>query len=259
MPTATKKKVETEEICTDLLIGFCLDRSPSMSGLTASTIKGVNDFLDSHRAEKGDTWLSLCLFDGQFDIRYVATSLKDVAPMSGIEGPNIYRCGGNGTALYDAVDVTIEGIQAWHNAHPEFGGKTLIVILTDGQENMSRKWAGQHGLDHVNGLIADKTALGWDFVFMGAGQSAWLEAKQFTSIPAAQTMVYAASPEGTISSTAGLVGSTVSYRSASKHYAGATLNNSITDWQVANDNAGLGIGVDKTSKPEHKGRVTKKK
>src|SRR5258708_29853731 len=53
---ATKKKAAPN---TDLLIGFALDRSPSMAKLTAATIAGFNQCLDEQRKEQARTFLSV--------------------------------------------------------------------------------------------------------------------------------------------------------------------------------------------------------
>lgn len=96
-----------------------------------------------------------------------------------ITGPNAYKPDG-GTPLLDAVAVTIKGTEAWLAKHPEFTGKVITVVLTDGEENTSTEWHLNHpmveGDDRdLGGLIQWKQDEGWEFIFLGAGGSAWLE------------------------------------------------------------------------------------
>lgn len=161
---------------TDVLINYVIDKSGSMSSLADATIRGVNGFLDDQRTGDGTLLLSMTLFDTDFDVRYVATDLTDVAPLG--SRANRYSPSG-GTALYDAVVTTIQGVDAWLALNPHFKGDVVTVIQTDGEENASRTAT----LDEVNALISDRTRRGWEFVFQGIGQAAWTEAQKFTSIP----------------------------------------------------------------------------
>lgn len=167
----------------DVLINFVLDRSGSMIGVKQSTIDGFNSFIADQREEEGEARLSLTFFSSQMESRYVATPLSEVAPLGSSENP--YTPGG-ATALLDAVGATIKGTEAWLNKNPEFDGRVVCVILTDGQENSSRAWhikqpavAGDE--KDLGGLISWKQNEGWEFMFLGAGGSDWLE-KSFGSI-----------------------------------------------------------------------------
>jgi hypothetical protein len=164
----------------DVLIGFVLDRSASMSPVINDTVRGFNEFIDSQKDDEGEALLSLTLFNSELEVRYVAQRLADIPPMTAFEGPNAYSTGSN-TGLFDAVGVTVKGIEQWVANHPQFTGHVKMVILTDGQENASHVWhinAGgvKDGDDHdLLGLIQWKQKEGWEFIFLGAGGSEWLE------------------------------------------------------------------------------------
>lgn len=160
----------------DAHISFVLDQSSSMGSLVDATIKSFNSFVKGQREVEGNAWLSLTLFDTEFDVRYVAWNVKDLPDMS-TSGSNHYNPSGM-TALYDAVAVSIKGAEKWKANNDWFDGKMIVVIQTDGQENSSREWT----IDRLNDLIKAKRAEGWEFIFMGTGQAAWLEAKKFTSL-----------------------------------------------------------------------------
>ena len=152
-------------------INFVLDKSGSMGVAWRGTIDGFNTFLHEQQAVPSDAWLSLTLFDTSFDARLVAWGLRDVPDLGSRDNP--YTTGGN-TALFDAVGVTIEGTDVWLQRHPWFGerqGRVVCTILTDGEENSSKRWTQAA----INDLIQAKQEQGWEFVFLGAGGSAWLE------------------------------------------------------------------------------------
>ncbi len=169
---AKKSKADQQ---TDVLLAWCIDRSGSMGWLTDDTIDGFNKFLEEQKGLPGNAWLSMVLFDDTFQAPVVAMDITEVAPLT----RQTYYVGG-GTALYDAVGVTIDGIEGWLNNNPKFGGKVLVTIWTDGGENASTKWSR-----HIGGLklmmdrIREKQDEGWIFSFLGAGGAAWTEGEQF--------------------------------------------------------------------------------
>lgn len=165
-----KKKV------TDVLVGFVLDKSPSMSHLVPDTIKGFNTFLEEQQALDGDAYLSLTLFDQNLNVPLVAQEIKDCPQMGTVQLP--YRIDGMGTALYDAVGATILGIEGWLKNNKTFKGEVVIVVWTDGEENMSRTWT----LANLLAKIQEKRDAGWQFSFLGSGGSAWLEGQNFVKV-----------------------------------------------------------------------------
>jgi hypothetical protein len=165
----------------DVLIGFVLDKSSSMGMCTESTISGYNEFMKEQRNQPGTALLSLTLFDTSFTVRYTATPLSLTEDLS----RGNYHPHGN-TALFDAVGVTIKGIEAWQAKNPDFTGPVKVVILTDGEENSSREWHVNHPVipgddKDLGGLIDWKQKEGWEFIFLGSGGASWLE-KTFSHV-----------------------------------------------------------------------------
>jgi hypothetical protein len=70
------------------------------------------------------------------------------------------------TALYDAVGMSVTKTRAFLDSlNPDDRPEDIIVvILTDGMENVSRTW----DLRQVARLITDAEDDGWQFVFLGA-------------------------------------------------------------------------------------------
>lgn len=222
----------------DCLINFVLDSSSSMSSQRAGTVEGVQALLDEQLALPGKTRLSLTLFNTEFEVRYVAKNAAKL-PRFG-EGTNPYQPSGM-TALLDAVGSSIQGTEAWLAAHPDFKGRVMCVILTDGQENASKLWhinrtgqAVNPGLDFgtiprsrsvlyqptsffpqpapqvfspeydLGALIERKQADGWEFVFLGAGGSAWLEQTFGSYVPKGAIVRTVASDRGSRRTYAGV-------------------------------------------------------
>lgn len=240
----------------DTLIALVLDKSGSMAGLRQSTVDGFNQFLDEQRGAEnaGDAFVSLTLFDTSFDVRYVGVPIDQVPPLG--SPTNQYTTGGN-TALYDAVGVTVKGAEAWV-ANQDFGGKVVVVIMTDGQENQSRQWhiwpnPSVEDDKDLNNVIQAKQNEGWEFVFLGAGQSAWLEAKHFTAIPHAHQVSYAASAASHAGTYAGTSATMTNLRSA--NFAGDSSYRLAGD--LMSNTASVAVEDPTGEKPaEHKGRIT---
>ena len=66
-----------------------------------------------------------------------------------------------GTPLYDSVGKTIEHA----NSLAKKGDKVMLMIDTDGEENMSREF----NQDNIKKLVEDKKEEGWAFLFMSSG------------------------------------------------------------------------------------------
>lgn len=212
----------------DVLINFILDKSGSMASVTDATIEGANSFLKDQAEQPGQAYLSLTLFDTAFDVRHVAKPLAEVKPLD----HSSYRPGGM-TALFDAVGTTIKGTEAWLTNHPEFTGQIVVVTLTDGQENSSREWHINNpmidGDDRdLNGLIQWKQAEGWQFVFLGAGGSSWLE-KTFTTVDAASFAAYDNNPVSTRDVYAAASSSLSVSRSTGKRFSGEAITSARKD------------------------------
>lgn len=181
-------------------VAFVLDASGSMGSVRDATISGVNGFLAEQRAEPGDAWMSLTLFDTSMDPRFVAWGIADLPDLG--SPSNRYSPGG-GTALFDAVGVTIAGTDAWlaNNAwFTDAGGRVLLVVLTDGQENSSKEFSQEK----VNDLLKAKQDEGWDVQFLGSGGSEWLERTFAASVAKERIAAYAHAPGETSASYSGM-------------------------------------------------------
>lgn len=165
------KKSQGAERLTELV--FILDRSGSMSGLEADTIGGFNSLLAEQQATPGKALLSTVLFDDESAVVHNRVPIDRVPPLTARD----YRVGGC-TALLDAVGGAIHHIgncqkYADDDARPT---RTLVVIITDGEENASRKYTFQR-VKHM--IERQQKRFGWEFLFLGANMDAIAEAARY--------------------------------------------------------------------------------
>ncbi len=102
---------------------------------------------------------------------------------------------GGSTALVDAIGRTIDKIDnaQKHSAEDYRAEKVMFVIITDGYENASRKYTSSQ----VKELIEHhKTALKWEFIFLGANMDA-VETARHYGISADRAVDYVPDAVGT--------------------------------------------------------------
>jgi hypothetical protein len=162
-----------------------------MMPVTDATCEGFNQFKTDQKANPGESLMTLTLFDTTFDTRFVGTSLDDIPDLGLIT--NSYNPGGM-TALFDAVGESIKKTERWVKEH-KWTDRVMVVTLTDGQENSSIHWhvrnpRTENDAFDVAGLIDWKQKEGWDFVFLGAGGTDWLE-RTFQNLPQENFFAYA--------------------------------------------------------------------
>lgn len=156
---------------------FILDRSGSMGGLEADTIGGYNAMLHKQKAVDGECRITTVLFDNRYELLHDRIDICAVSPLTAEE----YTVGGS-TALLDAIGHTIHkiGDAQKHTTEDYRAEKVLFVIITDGQENASRRYSAEK----VKALIEhQKFTYGWEFIFIGANIDAVETAGHFGIAP----------------------------------------------------------------------------
>lgn len=145
---------------------FILDRSGSMQDVKESTISGFNEYINTLKNDKeSDYRMTLVTFSGDHTKQYKDRHIKEV---DGLNSES-YRPDGN-TALYDAACETLLDFELGD------ADKALFVIMTDGEENSSRKYTEK---DFRNFAHILKSAGRVSFVFLGANQDAWVNAQKW--------------------------------------------------------------------------------
>ncbi len=150
----------------DILLGMVVDRSGSMDSIWDDTVGGIKTFLKDQRALEGRAFLTLVGFDNEYTLVY------DSAPLDTVQEPLKGLYPRSSTALVDSVYKAIRHVE-YTQKFNQFAPKDVVfVIVTDGYENASR----EHTTEELSKLIERKQEEGWQFVFLGADQSAWSSA-----------------------------------------------------------------------------------
>lgn len=146
-------------------IVFLVDRSGSMETMGEEVVQGFNKFVQEQQAAQTNSKrvvkLTTLAFDDSISIVHDRVDLADVMPCT----EKTFEPQGM-TALFDAV---LTGTQMMDINLKTSKSKVLFVILTDGQENASRRLTSHHVF---NKLVRSKRTQGWEFVFLAANQDA---------------------------------------------------------------------------------------
>ena len=151
-------------------ITIILDSSSSMNAIADAAIAGFNGFVRDQQAIPGAATVTLVQFNSRRRVTFEAAPIHDVPDLD----RESYRPNG-GTALLDAVGSTIDetGRRLAALAEHARPAKVIVVVITDGQENASRRYSR----DAVARAIThQRQKYGWRFVFLGANQDSILEA-----------------------------------------------------------------------------------
>ncbi len=141
---------------------FVLDQSGSMCDCVDSTLSGIESQNKKIKAiaqefPDQDIRVGLTVFSNEVDIRFANLPVDQLPNVNQIN----YRPSG-GTALLDGIGLSINRVnQLFENE----GDTAIIVILTDGYENVSKFFS----LAQIQDLIKTKEASGkYSFSFLGA-------------------------------------------------------------------------------------------
>ena len=137
-------------------VKIVLDESGSMGAVINDTIGGFNTYINKLKEDGVDYEVSLTKFSNTASVIYVDKPIGDVEELN----RDTYSPNGL-TALLDAVGKTI--------SESKGDGKTLLLILTDGEENFSQEYK----LELIRDMIKEKEKAGWTIVYLGAGQDVW--------------------------------------------------------------------------------------
>ena len=180
---------------------FLLDRSGSMSSTKKDAMGGFDEFIKEQvETTEGECQVTLCQFDTDgFDVVYENKPVAEVPPL--VLMPR------GGTPLIDAMGqvITETGKRFENMPDARRPDNVVVVIITDGQENSSRKYSREQ----VMAMVEHQTERYlWRFMYLGANQDAIAEAASY-GVKSADAMSFAANTEGTKGS----------YKSASSNVA----------------------------------------
>ena len=144
-----------------------LDASGSMSCIQNDIKGSFNAFLDKQREEPGKTVFDLYQFNDEA-VRLVKSA--DLAQFHD-DLMSRYECTGC-TALNDAVCIAMDTIGQEFASMPEEErpANVLCVIITDGEENASKKFSTKDVKERIE---HQKTKYNWEFVYLAADPDAF--------------------------------------------------------------------------------------
>jgi len=216
--TVTEEVIEKKVIETHYLL--ILDKSGSMSSVRDVTISGLNEQIQTiKKLEKQfpdqKYYISLITFDNTVQENFLN---KPSSELNEMEQKDYVPSGM--TALLDAMGHGITRLE--DKLRPEMDSKdkivtAVVVVMTDGYENASKKWSNKQVKELVERLNKDNH---WDISFIGASKDAFLTGQDY-GIKNGNIAFYTASAAGTST-----LNSTIA---ASFYNRGVTMNNASTD------------------------------
>lgn len=167
------------DVTSKTLVTFLIDRSGSMGMIQDATIEGFNAYLETLKRAPVEIDFTLVQFDSvAIDVLCRAVPIAQVEPRSRLN----YQPR-SGTPLIEAAIKTIRATEEALTKRVD-QPKVIVAIQTDGEENQSGL---EFTRDLLVSMVADKTAAGWEFVFLGSGINAYAQSAAM-GIAAANTM-----------------------------------------------------------------------
>jgi uncharacterized protein YegL len=147
-----------------------LDRSGSMQSIRHDMEGGLELFVKEQQADKaGECRLTLVQFDNEPQTVFTARAIDKV--------PRIELVPRGSTALLDALGSTIESVGKRLSEMDEAQrpGKVLVLVITDGEENSSRRFTQEQ----VKAMVEHQTeTYQWQFAYLGANVDAFAQASR---------------------------------------------------------------------------------
>ena len=166
-----------------------LDASGSMESIENDVKGSFSNFLQTQREIEGKTVFDLFQFSDE------VTRLVKSADLALFKDDLMkkYKCSGC-TALNDAVCTAIDTIGKEFAAMPENERPehVLFAIITDGEENASRKFTTEDVKDRIE---HQTNVYNWNFDFLAANQDAFATGRQM-GLMMEDCATFEASPEG---------------------------------------------------------------
>ena len=154
----------SQEIKKKINIKFLLDESGSMANMGREPVDGMNNFYEEQK--KAGEFISTLAFFNE-ELKYVHKN-KVGSEVERVTYSDFYPR--RMTSLYDAIGQMIEDQKEGDSKDSQ----TIFIILTDGQENNSKKYNSED----IKKLITQmETEYGWKFVYLGANQDSFTSAQ----------------------------------------------------------------------------------
>lgn len=201
------KRVKTNKLAKKIktYVAMILDQSGSMASIKAETISHFNEQLEEivKNSADMDTRISLVVFNNKVEVKLANVSTATIKPLTN----KTYNPNGT-TAMYDAIGSTIEMLEKLKDINKK-NVAVLFVVVSDGEENSSKKYNQEHIANKIKKLQKTKR---WTFTYLGANQDL-SEVSKKLNIPTGNTMAFVANDAGMLRATAQSVSSMGTYMS----------------------------------------------
>lgn len=181
-------------------VAFVLDKSGSMNTIRDATISAFNEQMQEHKintSNGGEIFLSLVQFNNVVDETFFNQPIEEI--VGELDKEQYVPLGG--TALYDAIGHTITKLQ---KVDAPGDNAFLVIILSDGEENSSRKYNAVS----LSSQIKELESTGrWTFQYIGCSDSAIKQVQKL----GVKTTAFANTDLGTTIMSAKLKGATSTY------------------------------------------------
>lgn len=157
----TIKAKDVQEKKGKVFISFVLDESGSMATGREQIVSGMNEQIQTLKrrfTDSADVCVSFVKFADNIISLYEGKTLDDLKEFE----THAYKPNGS-TALYDAVGYTIDMMQRMDGINEE-GNSSLLVIVTDGEENASRHFNSKQIAEKIKALNDTKK---WTVTYLG--------------------------------------------------------------------------------------------
>lgn len=204
-------------------ISVILDRSGSMHSIRPDIEGGFDRFIADQRALPGECTVSLAQFDNRYE------TVLDRVPIAAV--PPLHLEPRGMTALLDAIGRTVNRTRHSLAALAEGDRPTrvLLVIVTDGYENASRRMT----YESVKSLLEERQKVaGWQVLFLAANLDAAQEGARF-GVDADAALSFVADSQGSSDAWRSASISTTAFRT--RRAAKATFTKDDADKQQRAD------------------------
>lgn len=159
-----------------------IDTSGSMHNIAHEASQGFNQFVAEQREVPGEARLSLYTFNS------VVKKVHEGVHLASVPAFRLVPSGM--TAMFDGIGQAMEE-QGRRIARENWADKVVVCILTDGEENSSRRFTQSR----INEMIQHAQAHDWGFVFLAANQDAFAAGKRI-GVAAQHTYAFQANAAG---------------------------------------------------------------
>lgn len=188
-------------------IAILIDKSGSMHGSESDVIGGFNKFVEEQKLLKQEATISMSEFNTEYEKRYEFVDIQEVLPLSNTD----YKVGG-GTALNDSIAKLIKdtGVRLARKDEKDRPAGVLFVIMTDGEENMSKEFNKTQIKDMIK---HQEDVYNWEFIYIGADVDVQKESSSL-GVKQGNTVAFEKSMAGFSSMYSNLSDTTIKYRGA---------------------------------------------